>query len=277
MTDVVAETVLPKLDSDYPVKPAEIASFQSNGHVVLRGVASAAEITAYEPALTATVRAHNPNQKKLEDRDTYGKAFIQIGNLWKKDAVCRKFVFARRFAKIAADLMGVRDVRLYHDQALYKEAHGGFTPLHQDQFYWPLDTPNTITMWMPLVDASAEMGTMHFASGSYRGRSVGNFEISDTSEQIFRDHIHSHNYPLTSTGAMRAGDATFHYGWTIHGAPVNSTDRMRNVMTIIYFADGARVSEPKNTPQSYDLKFWLPGLKPGDIAATELNPLLYER
>ena len=32
-----------------------------------------------------------------------------------------RFTLARRFAKIAADLMGVEGVRIYHDQALFKE------------------------------------------------------------------------------------------------------------------------------------------------------------
>ena len=43
-----------------------------------------------------------------------------------------------------------KSVRLYHDQALFKEAGGGITPWHQDQHYWPLDTDRTITS----VDAS---------------------------------------------------------------------------------------------------------------------------
>src|SRR5947209_7477366 len=83
-------------------------------------------------------------------RDTYGKAFLQIMNLWERDEAVRRFALARRFGKIAADLMGVDGVRIFHDQALYKEPGGGFTPWHQDHIYWPLDTNNTITLWMPL-------------------------------------------------------------------------------------------------------------------------------
>ena len=33
----------------------------------------------------------------------------------------KEFVFSRRLAGIAAQLLGVHAVRLYHDQALYKE------------------------------------------------------------------------------------------------------------------------------------------------------------
>ena len=76
---------------------------------------------------------------------------------------------------------------------------------------------------------------------------------------------------------MRAGDATFHTGWTLHRAPGNATDAMREVMTIIYFADGVQVAQPQNTQQEADLQGCLPGLKPGDLAASEINPLAVPR
>src|SRR6185312_281663 len=107
-------------------------------------------------------------QKSLAERDTYHKAFIQVDGLWRRDERVRKFVLARRFGKVAADLMGVDGVRVYMDQALFKEPGGGHTPWHQDQYYWPLDTHNTITMWMPLVDIDVQMGMLTFASGSHK-------------------------------------------------------------------------------------------------------------
>ena len=48
-------------------------------------------------------------------------------------------------------------------------------------------------------------------------------------------------------------------------------------MTVIYFADGVRIAEPRNEHQPADLKRWLPGLKPGELAASPLNPVLYRR
>ena len=50
----------------------------------------------------------------------------------------------------ASDLMQVEGVRVYADQALYKEPHGGYTPWHCDAFYWPLATDKALTAWIPL-------------------------------------------------------------------------------------------------------------------------------
>ncbi len=49
-------------------------------------------------------------------------------------------------------------------------------------------------------------------------------------------------------------------------------------MTIIYIADGARIIDPAgNINREDDIESWMPGLKPGDLAASHLNPLLYSR
>jgi ectoine hydroxylase-related dioxygenase (phytanoyl-CoA dioxygenase family) len=244
------------------------------GHVVLRDVADGLDLVAHcESIRAATVRLMS-EKRALEVRDTYGKAFLQVTNLWTKDEAVKQFVFEKRFAQIAADLLGVRKVRLYHDQALFKEPGGGHTPWHQDKFYWPLDTDKMVTMWMPLVDIDEQMGSMRFASGSHVNGAVESVEISDESEEIFSRYIAENGFAIDGPSQMKAGDATFHLGWTIHSAGANNSDRMREVMVIIYFADGARITEPASEYQRADLEAWFPGQRPGELAASELNPVL---
>ncbi len=253
----------------------EIDSFRTNGHVLIPGVLDSHEIARYREIINHAAMTFNTEKRKLEDRDTYGKAFLQIMNLWEVDPQVRSFTLASRFGKIAADLLGVDKVRLYHDQALYKEPGGGFTPWHQDQYYWPLDTTRTVTMWMPLVDITEEMGMLTFASGSHRNGFVENVAISDESEAALQKYIGEQGFGVSRAKKMRAGDATWHYGWTLHAAPGNQTAHtMREVMTIIFFADGARVTEPQNPHQEADRQRWLCGLAPGSPAASELNPLV---
>lgn len=270
-------TSLPDLAGDYPIGSDQADRFRADGHILLRGVASAQELAAFRPVILAARDRFGPEATPLENRDTYGKAFLKGMNLWAKDEGVRRFVLARRFAKIAAELLGVSGVRVYHDQALIKEPGGGPTPWHQDQHYWPLDTSNTATMWMPLVDVTPDMGTMQFASGSHKDGYAGEMPISDESESRLHEHIRTRGYAITEPRALEAGDATFHYGWTLHRAPANITGRAREAMTIIWFADGARVTQPDNFNRERDRERWLPGLNPGDLAASGLNPLVFFR
>jgi ectoine hydroxylase-related dioxygenase (phytanoyl-CoA dioxygenase family) len=252
-----------------------VAAFRRDGHVCVRGLATGDEIAALRPAIEAAAAHRTAGAAPLEERDTYGKAFLQAINLWRLDDDVRAYVFGRRFAGVAATLLGVEGVRLYHDQALIKEAGGGATPWHQDQRYWPLDTDHTITMWMPLVDVPPEVGTMIFASGSHRLGDLAGPVISDDSDKVFSAAVRDYRLEEHTHGALVAGDATFHAGWTLHRAPPNPSSAPRPVMTVIYFADGARVTQPADDFQRFDLALWLKGLKPGDLAATDRNPVLW--
>lgn len=267
-------TQMPSLNNAISLNTGQIQDFQQAGHVLLKNILTPEEAATYRKAINEAAYCHNTETRKLEERDTYGKAFLQIMNLWEQDEAVKSFTLARRFAKIAADLLGVEAVRIYHDQALYKEAGGGFTPWHQDQYYWPLSTNNTVTMWMPLVDIAENMGMLTFASGSHRSGFVENVAISDESEARLEKVIKERGYAVSRAETMQAGDATFHYGWTLHSAPGNNSQTTREVMTVIYFADGATVTEPQNKHQEADRQRWLQGLAPGAPAASALNPLV---
>ncbi|MBS1710211.1 MAG: phytanoyl-CoA dioxygenase family protein [Armatimonadetes bacterium] len=250
-------------------------AYARDGHALVRGVLSGDELAEFRNAVRETAARLNREQRPLAERDTYGQAFLQTTNLWRHSVTVARYILSPAIGKIAAELMGVRGVRLYHDQSLFKEPGGGPTPWHQDQQYWPLDTPNTVTMWMPLVDAGDDMGTMMFASGSHGLGYLGNLPISDKSDETIRDLIRERGFEVTPPNNMRAGDATFHSGWVFHGAPGNRSSQMREVMTAIYFEDGAKVGQADSQDRQNDLASWFPGLAPGDLAATELNPLVY--
>jgi hypothetical protein len=268
---------LPDLSAPFALPPACTLEFRAKGHTVVRGLASRAEIEAFRPAIVETALAFCREKRPLEARETYFKAFLQITNLWVRDARVRAFVFARRFARVAAELLEVDGVRLYHDQALFKEPGGGYTPWHQDQNFWPLDTDRTITLWMPLVDVPSEVGSMTFGSGSHRRGNLGDLFISDASHAALDARIRELGLATESHGALAAGDATFHGGWTLHSAGPNPSSAMREVMTVIYFADGTRVGPADHPVRAHDLAAWLGPCKPGEPAAGALNPLLWSR
>jgi len=262
------------LQDRFEINHDQTDAYQQNGYALIKQLATPTEVTHYRPLILEAVKKLNPESRKMEDRDTYGKAFLQTMNLWETNDQVKEFTLAKKFASVAAQLMGIERVRLYHDQALFKEPGGGFTPWHQDQYYWPLATKNTITMWMPLIDITTDMGMLTFAGGSHKDGLVKNLEISDESEKTLDEHVAKKGYPVFMPDQMKAGDATFHAGLILHKADGNSSKTMREVMTIIYYADGAKVSEPINEWQEKDRQRWLQSQAVGSMAASNLNPLL---
>jgi ectoine hydroxylase-related dioxygenase (phytanoyl-CoA dioxygenase family) len=262
------------LTGDYSLSREQVGYYQTKGHIFLPQLATGGEVAFYRNAIREAVEKLNTEKRALKDRDTYGKAFLQIFNLWRTTEVLKTFVLAKRFGKVAAQLMGVDRVRIYHDQALFKEPGGGKTPWHQDQFYWPLDTNNTITLWMPLIDLNKNMGIMQFASGSHTNGYILSKEISDESEAFFENYIKGENFAIEGPREAKAGDATFHSGWTLHHAPANNTAVTREVMTIIYYADKTKILKPDSAFRENDLKTWLGGRLPGEEAESPMNPLV---
>ncbi len=272
---IVPESEFPSLVSEYPLTPEQIAQYQRDGHICLRGVLSPEEVAPFRTSIRAAVLRESAEVRPLKERDTYGKAFLQVMNLWTKEDGVQQFVRGRRLAQIASRLMGVDGVRLYHDQALFKEPGGGYTPWHQDQTYWPLETTHTITLWMPLVDVPADVGSMTFASGSHLRQWIKDERISDASQAFFDQYIKTEQLKTVYYGAMRAGDATFHSGWTLHQAQGNPTETMREVMTVIYMEDGVKICTTQTVGgREADLQ-WMPGCGLGELAASPLNPVLY--
>lgn len=262
------------LDELLPLGDACITRYESEGFLRLRQVLDQGELKGFGAEITRLTLALNQQDKPLEARNTYDRAFLQVMNLWRVSDDVKHFVFGQRLAHIAAQLLRVDKVRLYHDQSLYKEPSGGITPAHADQYYWPLASDRTITVWIPLQPTPLEMGPLEFFKGSHRTSIGRDLPISNESEAQICADMEARGFDVDRTG-YDLGDVSFHAGWTFHRAGANLTDQPRSVMTIIYMDADMRVADPVNDMQRADLAQWLPGLRPHEVAASPINPILY--
>jgi ectoine hydroxylase-related dioxygenase (phytanoyl-CoA dioxygenase family) len=172
--------------------------------------------------------------------------------------------------------MQVDGVRLYHDQALFKEAGGGITPWHADQYYWPLSSDKTITVWIPLQAIPLEMGPLEFSAGSHKILSGRELSISDESEVIIKEKLRVNDFEHCIE-PFDIGEVSFHSGWVFHRAGANTTNKNREVITVIYMDKNMLLKEPKNTEQKNDWESWCPGAKIGEVINSPLNPILAEK
>jgi ectoine hydroxylase-related dioxygenase (phytanoyl-CoA dioxygenase family) len=264
-----------ELCAPYPLDEATIRRFREDGFVRLPGVLSPQVIQEYAPEIDRLVAEQNPLKDiPLEQRSLYDQAFIQVSNVWPLSEKAREFAFSKRLARVAAELMGTRGVRMWHDQALYKEPSGGFTPWHVDQQYWPMASPHSVTVWIPLQDTPMEMGPLCFGRGSHRKHIGRDLEISAESEEQIREAVRRERIVQVQE-PFALGDVSYHLGWTLHRAGPNTTTRPRRVFTIIYMDSDMRLVNPKNKNQQRDWEKWTPSTQVGEIMDDPLNPVLY--
>ena len=264
------------LDRPYPLSDEQVARFRRDGFIKLKDVFNADELHHYGQEITWLTIALNTQTTPLEQRSTYDRAFLQVMNLWEQGGPVREFVYGKRLAGLAAALLQVDGVRLYHDQSLYKEPGGGITPAHADQYYWPVDSDRTVTAWVPLQAVPQEMGPLAFFAGSQEvefGRDLG---ISDDSERQITANMEAEGFPVVDT-PFALGEVSFHLGWTFHRAGPNRSTQPRSVMTVIYMDRDMQLKAPENHMQQADWERWCPGARIGEVIDTPRNPVLFER
>ena len=270
----ISEMLQLELDSSFEITEEQISFFRENGFIKLSNVLSPSLINYMDEVISAEVSRLNTQFLEMKYRDTYGKAFLQVMNIWRDSDAVKKIVFSKRLARIAAELLEVNGVRLYHDQALYKEPGGGYTPWHADQYYWPLTTDRTVTVWIPLQETTFDLGPLEFSARSFELTEGRDKEISDESQAFLEMKLKENQYPhVVETYSL--GEVSFHMGWLYHRAGANTTDRMRKVMTMIYMDKDMKLKAPENKNQQKDWETWCPGAVVGEYIDTPLNPVLF--
>ena len=264
-----------QLSTPYVLSNEQICFYQENRFIKLKQIFDEPTISFFNQCITQRVELMNTQTIPLEERSTYGKAFLQLFNLWMNDEVIKELIFSQRLAKVATDLMQTSGVRMYHDQALFKEGGGGITPWHADQYYWPLETDKTITAWIPLQATPLELGPLEFSAGSHQISEGRELEISDESEQLIQKKLRVTDFKHVIE-PFELGEVSFHSGWVFHRAGANSTNKTRKVMTIIYMDKDMQLKEPENQNQVNDWNTWCPGATVGQVINTPLNPVLFQ-
>ncbi|NHM07432.1 phytanoyl-CoA dioxygenase family protein [Flavobacterium sp. CYK-4] len=264
------------LDLPFELTSEQIQFYQENCYIKLKKVLPSEIVDYFNNEISKKVAALSAHVAPIEQRNTYGKAFLQLFNLWENSDVIQKLVFSKRLAKIAADLMQTQGVRLYHDQALFKEVGGGITPWHADQHYWPLSSDKTITVWIPLQATLLAMGPLEFAAKSQSILAGRELSISDESENQIKEYLRINDFEHVIE-PFDLGEVSFHSGWIFHRAGANASDQTRKVMTVIYMDKDMRLKAPSNSGQHNDWKTWCPGAEIDQVINTPLNPILYQR
>jgi phytanoyl-CoA hydroxylase len=210
-------------------------------------------------------------RRSSEDQKYYDGVFTQRVNLWQTDAMVKSLMFEEALGKFAGELAGVEGLRIWHDQALVKEPYGNPTAFHLDVPYWSFISPDAITIWVALDDATLENGCLYYVPASHKARKFDNVTIGKQIGALFDVYPEWREVPAVPC-PVPAGGALFHNGLTFHGAGANMTPGQRRAMTCAYMPDGATFNGQQNVlPPDY-----FSSLTVGEVLDNdEQNPLVY--
>lgn len=250
-----------------------IQAFRRDGYVVVPDLLDRDELARFGELVTRAVHERVAGDRRsLADKSRYEQSFVQCQNLWEDHPEVRPLSFHPLLGQAAAELLGAQRVRLWHDQALYKEPGGRPTDAHQDQPYWPIDEPLTVTAWVPFDGSTLESGAMGYVPGSHRSglRRFVNIFWGEPEDLLARPELAGAEPVFVE---VPPGGVAFHHGLTAHLAKPNLSDRPRAVHTVIYVADGCHRTADDRAHPAVDR----PGIPPGGEIASDVTPIAWPR
>jgi ectoine hydroxylase-related dioxygenase (phytanoyl-CoA dioxygenase family) len=113
-----------------------------------------------------------------------------------------------------------------------------------------------------------DMGPLAFCPGSHHIEKYRNLIISDESEAKIQEMFDEMNSSFDES-PFDLGEISFHYGWTFHRAGENKSDRVREIMTIIYMDIDMVITRED--------ELWCPNTPAGQIPNNSTNFVIYQR
>jgi ectoine hydroxylase-related dioxygenase (phytanoyl-CoA dioxygenase family) len=225
-----------------PLPTAEdVAFYRQNGYWISPPILSSAVLEAAERGM----RRHHAGDVDRElpaDRHGYWGWRPEDGDVLRKNdyaslrvdelaALVRQSVIAA----CAARLAGVPEIRLWHDQLLYKPpARDGVANVgwHADRHYWrSCSSREMLTAWVPFHDISESHGPLMFVTGSHQWSDDADLSFFDQDLSSIDRYAARHDLRIVTVTPAR-GQVSFHHCKTIHGSGPNRSAEPRRALAI---------------------------------------------
>ena len=232
------------MESNFIPAPSDIAFFHQHGWYVSPLVLPADVIDeAYHGALRHYA-GERDNQLPfsggyLDWKEEHGNILRMNDYVSLQNDGIRTLVEEPVLGRIAANLAGCNEIRLFHDQLILKPpvsiAPGSVVGWHTDKAYWKTCTSNNmLTAWIPFQDCSMETGTLCVVDKSHLWNDTDHL---NTFSHLNIDQLHE----LISNPAgdinivpmvLKKGQVSFHHCKTIHGSYPNYSHKDRVALAV---------------------------------------------
>lgn len=261
----------------YRITKEQQEFYRQNGFVVIEDFLDSQELETWrsvtEDAVQQRMRERNGLTNQDDPEAYYSQVFVQCVRLADTHEGMAHLMLDARLGEAAATLAGVQGIRIWHDQALFKQPYGNPTGWHLDNPYWSFYSRNAISIWVALDRATLANGCLWYMPGTHKTARIDNSGIGANIASLFK--IYPEWATMSAVPApCPAGSAVFHNGLTAHGAGANMTRFPRRAMTCAYMPDGSTFNGQKNVLRDD----YFQSLKVGDVLDDPHQvPLIFKR
>ena len=268
-----------------PVTPADIASFDRDGVVCLRGVFAPQWIEEVARGIERELADPSPWLVEQQEAGKPGR-FITDFCPAQRVTEFQDFIVESPAAEITARLMRSTTAGFVMDVLWIKEPGTAKpTAWHHDQPYFCIDGWQMCSIWLP-IDPVPQTVSLRFLKGSHRwgrwfrprltsGRELYEFGQDDKPWESIPDFDAEIDRHEVLSWPLEPGDCLVFHALTVHGAPGNlQATQRRRVMTTLWFGDDATYGIRPSPPRPH---FEGHGLAPGAPMRSPHFPRLWPR
>lgn len=218
---------------DNALSSTQIAEYEENGFLILRGVFPPSTCDAYRQRMIDLATGAETLQG-FAIHEPYTRTFNQ--HLY--DPACVQWMLHPRLRQPLETLVGgrVEGMQTMHFFRGSQHRH------HQDQYY----LPECLAVWIPFEDVSERNGTIFIEPGSHRRQLVTKENVPKPAQMDPMQHQHQVYFPAVEKIALESGidpvlveiekgDICIFHGRTIHGGAMPSEPELsRHVLAAHY-------------------------------------------
>ncbi len=260
------------------VTQTAVRDFRENGFAVIKNFFSDDEIARLA---RVAVSMHDAKRTRIEAGETRGRiSFTRTHQLWQQSDIVRDVAFASDLLGLVSEMLDCQSLRVIDDDVFEKRPGDRVSKWHYDRKFVPIDSDRYLSIWIPLVDVSHEMGTMAYVRGSHQ-------QAYPEPRKPLAGEVRGHLWYATQFALRRKrieriearrGDVFFHHGNTLHMAGANRSAE-RRLAYGLHFADArSRFVTPMNDSQRVHVHDagW-DHLQPGDEIESPTSPEIFDR
>lgn len=270
----------------------DIEKFRRDRYVKLNAVFPPVLLTKVRSELVNLVaKSFGGNNPSEPDNGEEAKSW-HLQMTWVINAFVRELVLSPRMGSILTQLLGVENVRLYHDNVLSRAPLAGCvrSQWHCDDGplkLMAMDSSHVVTVWIPLQHTSPQMGALAFAPGlnAHDIAAAPNCPQDEKSMEydrfvtsLLEEHCTAHGIAPDVLN-FELGDISVHATDVFHTTGPNHSDTVRMILGVTYFDDGAVLRsdvspEDMRPTQAKEWAKFCPGIMPGEIINSKFNPIV---
>ena len=235
----------------------QIDFFHREGYLSIDAISPSGEIEqlreAYDRIFRERAGRDRGDQFDLAGADEEGKeaALPQILNYAEYAPQFKQTLMLANAQRLGEQLLGA-GAAAGNAHAIYKPPHhGAETPWHQDEAYWdPKLDYRSLSVWVPLQEATIANGCMHFVPRSHRldilrHQPIGN----DPRVHGLELHLSERHHVEPAVACpLPPGSATIHDARTLHFTPANRSDIPRRAVILGAAQPATKRDEPRRFP-----------------------------